>query len=87
MGGIITSSTSDETILPNAAPMITPTAKSTTLPRMANSLNPFSTAFLLCFSMKVNGGPAQETLGRTVSSADYIQERTIRGGIAEFKRR
>src|SRR5439155_5508249 len=34
---------------PNAAPMITPTARSTALPRMANSLNSFSTVFLLCF--------------------------------------
>src|SRR5947207_527173 len=49
IGGIRTSLTSEETILPNAAPMITPTARSTTLPRMANSLNSFSTVFLLCF--------------------------------------
>ena len=38
-GGITTSATNDETIFPNAAPMITPTAKSTTLPLTANSLN------------------------------------------------
>ncbi len=37
--GINKSPTSEETILPNAAPMITPTAKSTTLPFIANSLN------------------------------------------------
>src|SRR5205809_7182227 len=47
--GMMRSLTSEETILPNAAPMITPTARSTTLPRMANSLNSFSTVFLLCF--------------------------------------
>jgi hypothetical protein len=49
IGGISTSSTSDVTIFPNAAPMITPTAKSMTLPRMANSLNSFSTDVLLYF--------------------------------------
>jgi hypothetical protein len=35
---MITSFTSEETILPNAAPMMTATARSTTLPRMMNSL-------------------------------------------------
>src|SRR5690606_19892101 len=39
IGGMITLSTSEVTILPNAAPMTTPTARSTTLPRIANSLN------------------------------------------------
>jgi hypothetical protein len=38
-GGMITSLTSDETILPNAAPMMMPTAMSTTLPRTAKALN------------------------------------------------
>src|SRR5436190_881201 len=36
------SSTSEATILPNAAPMITPTARSTTLPFTAKSLNSVS---------------------------------------------
>ena len=39
MGGIRMSFTSDDTILPNAPPMITPTAMSITLPLRANSLN------------------------------------------------
>ena len=39
MGGMMTSPTSDETILPNAAPITTPTARSRTLPRITNSLN------------------------------------------------
>src|ERR1700732_4079416 len=47
IGGISTSSTSDETILPKAAPMITPTAKSRTLPRMTNALNSFNMDRLL----------------------------------------
>ena len=34
-----TSFTSDATILPNAAPMMTPIARSSTLPRMMNFLN------------------------------------------------
>src|SRR5215472_4352474 len=37
--GITMSLTSESTILANAAPMITPTARSTTLPLAANSLN------------------------------------------------
>src|SRR5712692_11811270 len=39
MGGMRMSPTKDATILPKAAPMTTPTASSTTLPRMMNSLN------------------------------------------------
>ena len=39
MGGMITSATRELTIFPKATPMITPTARSTTLPRMANSRN------------------------------------------------
>src|SRR5512135_3801442 len=39
MTGMIRSLTSESTILPNAPPMITPTARSTTLPLTANSLN------------------------------------------------
>src|SRR5215218_8618262 len=39
IGGMMTSSTSEVTILPKAAPMITPIARSRTLPRTANSLN------------------------------------------------
>jgi len=42
IGGMIMSSTNDPTILPNAPPMITPTARSITLPRIANSLNSLS---------------------------------------------
>src|SRR6266571_6380911 len=37
--GMMRSLTSESTILPNAAPMITPTARSTTLPLTANSRN------------------------------------------------
>ena len=37
--GVITSSINELTILPKAPPIITPIAKSTTLPFMANSLN------------------------------------------------
>src|SRR6185503_159947 len=39
MGGKIMPSTSDVTILPNAAPIMTATARSITLPRAMNSLN------------------------------------------------
>lgn len=39
MGGIRMSDTSELTIALNAAPMISPTAMSTTFPRMMNALN------------------------------------------------
>src|SRR5512141_2523550 len=42
IGGIRTSETSVPMIVPKAAPMMMPTAMSTTFPRMANSLNSFS---------------------------------------------
>src|SRR5690606_32315008 len=42
MIGMNTSPTSESTILPKAAPMITPMARSTTLPRNANCLNSLS---------------------------------------------
>src|SRR5262245_3333095 len=41
--------TSDSTILPNAAPMITPTARSTTFPLKANALNS-PNSDLACFA-------------------------------------
>src|SRR5579871_2527112 len=42
MIGMMMSVTSESTILPKAAPMITPIARSTTLPRNANFLNSWS---------------------------------------------
>src|SRR5450830_1360856 len=39
IGGIRMSLVNDATILPNAAPMMTPTARSSTLPLLMNSLN------------------------------------------------
>src|SRR4249920_3345761 len=42
MIGMMMSPTSEVTIAPKAAPMMTPTARSTTLPFMANSRNSFS---------------------------------------------
>src|ERR1700759_1087201 len=43
MIGMMMSPTSEVTMAPNAAPMMTPTARSTTLPFIANSRNSFST--------------------------------------------
>ena len=39
VGGMTRSSTMEVTIFPKAAPMITPTAKSTTLPQLMDALN------------------------------------------------
>src|SRR5215475_12535761 len=46
MTGMMMSPTSEVTMAPNAAPMMTPTARSTTLPFIANSRNSFSTIHL-----------------------------------------
>ena len=51
--GIRILSTSEETILPNAAPIITPTAISNTLPRIAKSLNSFKILLILKFLFKL----------------------------------
>ena len=50
-GGISTSLTNEVTILPNAAPITTPTARSTTLPRIANFLNSSSRAMPASFAL------------------------------------
>src|SRR5690349_14004545 len=42
MGGIRTSLTNEVTIFPNAPPMMIPTARSSTFPRIANVLNSFN---------------------------------------------
>ena len=42
IGGMMMSSTSEDTIAPNAAPIMMPIARSSTLPFNANSLNSFS---------------------------------------------
>src|SRR5258708_17605521 len=57
IGGMMMSSTKDKMIFPKAVPIMTPTAKSTTFPRIANSLNSFSTVFRLCFSIKASDSP------------------------------
>src|SRR3954464_5805910 len=45
MGGMMTSSTNDFTMVPNAPPMMMPTARSSTLPRNAKALNSLSMGF------------------------------------------
>src|SRR5207247_4351319 len=69
-----TSSTSEDTIFPNAAPIITPTAKSTTFPRMAKSLNSFSTDVLLYSSMKSYDTPEESQIPGGLSVAEIIVE-------------
>src|SRR5438309_10479867 len=50
MGGMMMSLTIEVTILPNAPPMMMPTAMSTTLPRIANSLNSLTIPMTLLLS-------------------------------------
>src|SRR6185436_19725281 len=57
IGGITTSSTSDLTMSLNDAPMITPTARSMTLPRAMNSRNSVS-MLTACFTGGGGGGNA-----------------------------
>src|SRR6204780_1014537 len=61
MGGMMTSATREFTILPKAPPITTPTARSTTLPFIANSLN--SDAIPICVSPRDQLNPAA-CLGR-----------------------
>src|SRR5688572_13191428 len=59
MIGMITSPTSEVTIAPKAAPMMTPTARSTTLPFIANSRNSFS---MLAFPLRSSGEASRPPL-------------------------
>ena len=56
IGGITTSPTKELTILPKAAPMMIPTAMSTTLPLTAKALNSLR---MLMFHSLVSDGVAQ----------------------------
>src|SRR6185437_1639182 len=60
MIGMMMSVTSESTILPKAAPMITPMARSTTLPRNANFLNSWS----MCISPSAYAKPDQQSRNR-----------------------
>src|SRR4029078_8638508 len=57
MIGMMMSVTSESTILPKAAPMITPMARSTTLPRNANFLNSWS----ICISPSGYAKPDEQS--------------------------
>src|SRR5690349_18655985 len=57
--GMMISPTSDVTIFPKAAPMTTPTARSTTLPRIAKSRNSLMTR-MGCASLHFEGMPKLE---------------------------
>jgi hypothetical protein len=48
MIGMMISATREVTIAPNATPMMTPTARSITLPRIANFLNSSNIALSVC---------------------------------------
>src|SRR5690606_4668743 len=53
IGGITMSFTKEATILPNAPPIITATARSTTLPLIANSLNSFRNPISIWLMVKL----------------------------------
>src|SRR5882757_7572847 len=89
MTGMITSATSDETMLPKAAPMITPTARSTTLPRNANFLNSSSKACPFVAALVdqpgVHHGVAHDRL-RLVRQRHHRQPHLVRQ-LAEHRQR
>src|ERR1700730_18720635 len=73
IGGMMMSSTKDDTIFPKAAPIMTPTARSRTFPRMANSLNSLSTVFSFAFQFRqVAALHESPDCGRAVCCTDYI---------------
>src|SRR5215831_15634082 len=76
-GGMSTSSTSEDTIFPKAAPRITPIAKSKTLPRMANSLNSLNTVILLSQNASYSGARERMPMGGGgLNGGDYIRTRS-----------
>src|SRR5512132_2777348 len=71
IGGMMMSLTSDVTTVPNAAPMMTPMARSRTLPRIANSLNSLSTpSSLFCNRLKQQAGRGHLQTRSLASSND-----------------
>jgi LemA protein len=72
--GMMMSSVSDATILPNAPPMMTPTARSITLPRAMNSLNS-DTIDMIILSPAGNEAPK-------LSGKLYAVQRLKRGGMS-----
>src|SRR6185437_13542322 len=72
--GMMMSVTSESTILPKAAPMITPMARSTTLPRNANFLNSWS----MCISPSAHAKPDQQSRNRQHRKGGREQDR---GGV------
>src|SRR5882762_5813689 len=73
-GGMRMSSTKDETIFPKAAPTMTPTARSMTFPRMANSLNSFSTVFSFAIHQGKRQPRSDSQIPRGQPAARIIQE-------------
>src|SRR5512132_4447594 len=65
MGGMRRSPTKDDTILPKAAPMMTPIANSATLPRVTNSLNSLSMALVRLPSQE--GGHVEVLFRRAIA--------------------
>src|SRR6266404_9104540 len=83
LSGMTTSATSELTIFPNAPPMTTPTARSRTFPRMADSLNSLKIATFFCGVFEVQVFHKQQ-LVRTVfniSKSGGTQRPTRRAGV------
>src|SRR5215204_1462374 len=79
MIGMMMSPTSEVTIAPKAAPMMTPTARSTTLPFIANSRNSFS---ILACPLR-SSGEVSRRLGSLIDS-DFIRTGLQFPGLTRF---
>src|SRR4029077_13112958 len=76
MIGMMMSPTSEATMAPKAAPMMTPTARSTTLPFIANSRNSFSMVdFLPGLSDEARGGISVDQAAVDHGVADHLAGR------------
>ena len=65
MIGVMTSFTSEVTTVPKAPPMMTPTAKSRTLPRRIKSLNPFNISFTFQSNLRLIASIVERALRRS----------------------
>src|SRR6476646_149615 len=74
MIGMMMSVTSESTILPKAAPLITTMARSTTLPRNANFLNSWS----MCISPSAHAKPDEQSRNGQYRKGGREQDR---GGV------
>src|SRR3569833_4365098 len=83
ISGMMTSPTSEVTMAPNAAPMMTPTARSMTLPFMANSRNSLSIRMPFSSTALTKSSPD----GACSVDQAGMRHRTAHGGAGRLRHR